>query len=316
MVTKTGSLAKTSVALACAALTMLGAAGVAACGGQGGAQSPRPDPVVTTVAGQTVRQSAVAAAAAELRLSGGKGDAAAALREAIDGSLVRAEAQRLGVSARVADVQKRRALLERQLGGAAALAQLLAKAHATDAQLQEALAAAALSEAVQNAKFPSLKPTAAQVRAFYDRRRGELFTRPAAVDLSALVVKAEKIAESAIGRLHQGRPFAEVARQFSVDPQLKDASGRMGWTLLASLPPSLRRGVEKLPVGKVSPPLPATGGWWVFEVLGRRDTKVTPFVQARAAIVTELTREKRAAALARWLAAARKASGVSPAPAP
>ena len=294
-----------------AAVTVVVAAGLVACGGSaGGGASPTADAVVARVGGREVLQSAVDLAIAEARLAGGSVAGAQALDAAIDRELVRAEAERLGLSADTAEIDRRVAAVRQQAGGEEALRAALDKIGMSDAQLRESLRAGVLREAVQDARFPGVKAGVDAVRRFYERKRDELFTESAAVKLAALVVRNEGIAGNAIKRLRQGRPFSEVSRQFSIDPQIKDAGGMLGWLDPASLPAPLRKVAERLSVGEASAPVAAPGGVWVLEVVGRRPRVVAPFASVRAQIEKGLDGRLRSAALDKWLESARKGAAI------
>jgi len=296
-----------SLAACVACLAVLAAAGLAACGGdRRDGTSASPDAVVARVDGRAIHQSAVDQARAEARFAGGADDAGKALDVAIDRELVRAEAERLGLTADEAEVESRLAAVGAQLGGEAALKAALEQAAVSEDQLRESLRAGVLRKAVQDARFPQVKAGPGAARRFYERRRADLFTEPAAVKLGAIVARNEGIAGNAIKRLRAGRPFEEVARQFSVDPELKSAGGAMGWIDPRSMPEPLGKAVARLRVGATSRPVAGPGGAWIFRVLARRPQRVVPFASARAQIQEALTGRRRAAALDKWLATTRK----------
>lgn len=289
-----------------ALVAVLAAAGLAACGGGRDGASGSPDAVVVRVDGRAIHQSAVDLARAEARFAGVGDDAGKALDAAIDRELVRAEAARLGLAVDEAEVESRVAAVGVQLGGDAALKSALKQAVMSESQFRESLRAGVLREAVQDARFPQVKAGPGAVRRFYERKRADLFTETAAVELGAIVVRNEGIAGNAVKRLRQGRPFEEVSRQFSIDPQIKDAGGMMGWVDARSLPGPLGKAVGRLRVGQISAPAAGPGGVWVFEVFARRPERVVPFAQVRVQIEDGLTGRRRSAALDKWLATARK----------
>jgi parvulin-like peptidyl-prolyl isomerase len=300
----TFTLRTTWFVLALAAV--LAAGGLAACGNDGGGASASPDAVVARVDGRAIHQSNVDQARAEARFAGAADDAGKAFDAAIERELVSAEAERLRLAADEAEVESRVAAVGAQLGGDAALQAALQKADMSVAQFRENVRAGVLREAVQDARFPQVTAGPGAARRFYERRRADLFTRPAAVKLGAIVVRNEGIAGNAIKRLRQGRPFEEVSRQFSIDPQVKDAGGMLGWLDPRSLPGPLGTAVARLAVGQLSAPVVGPGGTWVFKVLARRPERVAPFAEVRAQIEDGLSGRKRAAALDAWLATARK----------
>ena len=187
-----------------AALAVFAAVALGACGDGDGGASASPDAVVARIDGREVRQSDVDQVLAEARLTGDDGDDGAALDDAIDRELVRAEAERLGLTADEAEVESRLAAVGERLGGDAALQAGLEQAAMSEAQLRESLRIGVLREAVQDARFPDIKAEPRTVRSFYERQRADLFTTAAAVRLGAIVVRNEGIAGNAIKRLRPG----------------------------------------------------------------------------------------------------------------
>ncbi|HEX5643071.1 MAG TPA: peptidyl-prolyl cis-trans isomerase [Thermoleophilia bacterium] len=306
------SLFRTSILAALSVIVALtGAGALAACGDGGDAASPSasPDPVVLRVDGRPIRQSAIDALRAEFRLGGTEDTEARALEEAVRREVVRREAERLEVGADAGEVTARRARLVSQLGGEEALTAALAKVPITDAQLRSGLRDGVLREAVQDAKYGSLVATDAQARAYYDENRAS-FRREASAHLEMIQVRAERIGESALRRLGEGRPFDEVARQFSTDPESKAAGGDMGTVTLASLPAVLRRAVFAARPGEVTGPVEGPGGWYLIRVSELQRAGVAPFADVRPDILEELTRSRRYEALEAWLDAAREKASV------
>ena len=311
--TGTATLAALGRALAVVLLLVVlpaASALLAACGSGGGAEQGSGAEVVARVDGHDVTRAAVETVRAEARLEGREMTAAAALEEALRRELLRQEAQRLGVSAAAAAVRAREAALAARMGGEPALTAALTAAGMSRTQLRDSLRDGLLREAVRDRRFAAVRVSAAAARRFYERRRATLFTTPASVDLGAFVVRNEGIAGNALARLAAGQPFPSVARQFSVDPQLKNAGGRMGWVTAASLPAALRRAVRQLRVGEVSPPVAAPGGVWVLKLYGRRPARVVPFARVRDDLVAQLTARARDRALAAWLEKALAAARV------
>jgi parvulin-like peptidyl-prolyl isomerase len=302
----------------CLLLAALGLSLVAitltACARSGGA-SPSPssasDSVVVTVNGRPVRRSAVDAVRAELRLGGTSNTEAKAVKEAIARELVRQEAERLGVVADPAKVRARRKTMAAQVGGEAGLVAALKRVPMTEVQLQRDLEDGVLREALQDAKYPGRTATRKAARAYYERHLRQSFVRPASIRLGAIRVPAEPIAESALARLRSGRPFHEVARQFTTDLEAKANGGDLGWVLASSLPTPLRKVAAAMKTGDVSKPFAGPGGWYVLKVLGKHPARVTPFAAVERRLIEELTLLERSKALDAWLVSARSKATVA-----
>jgi parvulin-like peptidyl-prolyl isomerase len=292
----------------------LGAAVLAACDGAGGGATASPsassDPVVLLVDGNPVHRSSVDAVRAEFRLGGTPDAEARAEKEAVRRELVRREAERLGVTADPKEVASRRSVMAEQLGGEQALVSALERVPMTDEQLRSGLTDGVLREALQDAKYENIAASRAAAQAYYDGHR-TAFRRTASAHVWSIQVAAERIAKSALGRLRDGHPFAEVARQFSTDPEAKAAGGDMGVVALSSLPAPLRKAVQTTRDGQVSEPVEGLGGWYLLKATDRTPGGAAPFSQVEEEILRELTRRKRFAALEAWLDTVREAATVT-----
>lgn len=299
-----------SAALVLCALAASASATACGDGSDGPAAVASPDPVALFVDGRPVSRSAVEAVRAELRLGGGSGAVSLAEKEAVRRELLRAEAERLGVAADPDEVESRRDTLVEEAGGEEALAASLTQVPITDAQLRSGLADGVLHEAVQNARFADLSATPAEARSYYRKHR-ESFREQGSLHLYSIRVAAERIAESALERLRAGRPFAEVARQFSTDAEGKAAGGDLGVVALASLPAVFRDALEPAAPGEVTGPVQGPGGWYLLKATDVKEDRVAPFGEVRDDLVAELTRRERFRALEKWIDAARERATVT-----
>jgi hypothetical protein len=305
---------RTFILSALFALAMaLSAAVFAACGGENGAPAPastNADPVVLLVDGRPVHRSAVEAVRAEFRLGGTSDAEALAEKEAVRRELVRREAERLGVTADLDEVAFRRSAVVDRFGGEDALTAVLARVPMTDEQLRSGLTYGVLREALQDAMYEDVTAKPAAARGYYDRHRAR-FRQQASAHLWSIQVAAERIAESALGRLRSGHPFEQVARQFSRDLESKARGGDLGVIALASLPVPLREAVEGAPAGQVAGPVQGPGGWFLLKATDLKRARTLPFEEVREQILGELTSRRRFVALDAWLDSAREAATVT-----
>ncbi len=283
--------------------------GLGACGGSGNATDTG-DAVLARVNGEPVTRADVEDVRAEARLAGDEKDADAALEDAIGRALVRQEAERLGVVVSPADVDERIAAVTRRLGGEEALAQALDDADMSAEQLRRGAEYGLLRGQVRDARFGDLGVSDAAARAFYRRNLDDLFTEPAAVDLSMIVVRTKRLGEKVIDELAAGASFARVAKTYTRDPASRETGGRLGWIASASLPDPLRVAVERMTKGAVTGPVEGPMGWYVLKVHGRRSASVETFAEVEKAVRGELLLRKRTRALDRWIAAERKRAEV------
>jgi len=82
--------------------------------------------------------------------------------------------------------------------------------------------------------------------------------------------KVKKDAEEILKQLHQGAPFAMVARQFSQHPTAA-TNGDMGWINDGQLAPELNSALAKMEVGGMSEPIRSAGGYYILGLRERQE---------------------------------------------
>lgn len=136
--------------------------------------------------------------------------------------------------------------------------------------------------------------------AWYQQHLGE-FEQPAQARWEQISVRISKYPsrQAAWAALAQagnqvldGRPFAEVARQFSDAPNAADG-GLRDWTSLGSLRSEiLNQAVFTLPIGAMSPIL-EDGDWLhIVRVIDRQEARRIPFVEAQVKIREEIRKQR------------------------
>lgn len=108
--------------------------------------------------------------------------------------------------------------------------------------------------------------------------------------------KVRKDADEVERQLHQGAPFAMVARQFSQHPTAA-TGGEMGWISDGQLAPELNQALAKMSIGNISDPIRSTGGWYIIGLRERQE----PLGTKIASIPTGVTGPAGTLPLARLL---------------
>lgn len=281
---------------------VLAFAGLSACGGAGDGEDDASG-VAAKVNGVPVTQDQIDDVRAEGRLAGEEKDAEAALEDAIGREILRQEAERLGLSVDTAAIDARVADVAERLGGEEALTQALEAAAMSPEQLRRGAEHGLLREALRESRFGDLAATDAAVRTFYREHRRDLFTEPAAVRLSSILVRVEDIADEVLAKLAEGAPFAELARIYSRDAESKNEGGMLGWITEESLPAPLAIAARDLERGEVSAPVGGPGGWYVLKLHDRREAEVRPFAAVEEGLRAELDLREQVRALDAWIAA-------------
>lgn len=158
-------------------------------------------------------------------------------------------------------------------------------------QLEEGFYAGKYLEKVEK----EFKPPALEARAqeLY-RADPKTYTAPAMVELADVVVSlvgrtpqvAVARANEARAKLVAGAPLAEVARQYSDDPQVARHQGSLGWVRAQDLEePVSRAAFAMTPGNDWSQPIVTRNGVHVLRVSGKKDAKLQTFDEVKATIV-------------------------------
>lgn len=122
------------------------------------------------------------------------------------------------------------------------------------------------------------------VKAYYDANI-DRFNKPE-VHLKQIAVTSASMAQSMIDRLKQGEDFAILAKAHSADQATAARGGDRGWVHESDLP-EFGKEVFAAPEGAVLGPIEGREGFFVFQVVGKRDS--TPLEDVRPAAEAQLS---------------------------
>lgn len=98
------------------------------------------------------------------------------------------------------------------------------------------------------------------------------------VDAQVIVTATETSIREAKAKLDGGQAFNVTALDFSIDGESKEAGGEVGWVSRGELETKVADVLFSQPLGQVSEPFQATGGWYI--VLARaKETRAIDAVQ-------------------------------------
>ncbi len=108
---------------------------------------------------------------------------------------------------------------------------------------------------------------------------------------AAAEVEALKAAIDA--KLKGGASFADTAVELS-DPPMKDAKGDLGTFKAGELEAALEEPVSKLKAGETSPWVSNKNGWYLLQLVEKKDSFIRPFEDARREVEEKIFNAKRA----------------------
>jgi peptidyl-prolyl cis-trans isomerase SurA len=141
-----------------------------------------------------------------------------------------------------------------------------------------------LVEKLQQRRFGNVECSAREVEQFFQQYRDSLPPVPAQVELAHLVryvrpdsLQRSRTLELALrlrDSLLKGADFAELARRYSGDAASAAHGGELGWIERGKLLPEYERAAFGLQIGEVSAPVETPMGYYLIQVLDRRQDAV------------------------------------------
>jgi len=134
----------------------------------------------------------------------------------------------------------------------------------------------------------------------YYRENQDEFNRPEQVWARQIVVGSKEEGQRILGLLRQGRPFAAVAKEYSLSPDAEEG-GDLGFFARGQMPPEFDKVVFTLAPGRISDLVQSEYGYHIFLVEERRPAQRLTLEQARAQIRDQLLEAKQEQAYQAWL---------------
>ncbi len=182
-------------------------------------------------------------------------------------------------------------------------------------ELRRSIERSMIINRVQQAEvFSRISVTEEEARRYYDTHPNEFTTPPTLMIREILVAvktdgktfnvgldeEAKEKAESIRARILAGESFDTLAAQLS-DSSSKANSGLVGPLSPEELDPALRKLFEEMKPGDVSPVTRTAGGYQVFKLESRSETKVLSFDEARQQIANRVAMDKRRAEFNKYM---------------
>ena len=105
-----------------------------------------------------------------------------------------------------------------------------------------------------------------------------------------ILVRTEEERDQVVAALAEGREFADVAREFSIDGSAQQG-GDLGWFAAGVMIPDFQAAVEALEPGQVSEPVQTRFGWHVIKLLEERTASAPALDEVRDDLIAQIQRE-------------------------
>lgn len=266
------------------------------------AQAALVDGVAAVVDGRVITRSEVSDSVALAKRTGLRGgdEERDALEELIERSLVEAEARRLGVEVTDAEVEQAVSEIRSRNGldPEAFRAALAGQGMEWDVYLAEVRAQILRMKLAGRVLRSKLEVGDEALREFYLKNVADFCESDSLrlYHIQASGPEGRARAEEIRARVAAGEDPEKVAR----DGEAVGA-GDMGYVLVHNLSEDVRRALEKIPTGGVTPVVEMQGSCNLFFVADRKDGRVRPFEEVREQVRERYFREKEQELYRTWI---------------
>ncbi len=154
-----------------------------------------------------------------------------------------------------------------------------------------------LAQAMVREQIAGLQVTDAELAAAYDER-----VPPHQFKLAHILVAEQATALAVLEQLKQGRPFAELAKRYSIDADNRQRGGSLGTMLMDQLPTEMGAAVRHLKPGEhATQPVQTPQGWHILQLQGLEPLAQRPTLEtARVWLHPQIVHAKVEAQQKQW----------------
>lgn len=168
-----------------------------------------------------------------------------------------------------------------------------------------------MAEKLQAKLAEQLQVTDEEVAKAYEQvKLRQILVRPKSTsesDTRAALARARDL----VKRIRDGADFAQVAKEHSDDELTRESGGELGFVGHDVLPEAVDAVAWELEPGAVSDPIETDEGYYIIQVVERREASGEEFEKAKPDLVEQIRQEKADEHFARWFADLRNSAEVS-----
>jgi parvulin-like peptidyl-prolyl isomerase len=235
------------------------------------------------------------------------------LSHMIDNKIITQEAKKENIKITPSEVDTRIDEIKKSFPSEKDFFEALAKQKISMGELRNILEQQLTAEALFKKLTSNVTISEAEVKAYYDEHKKE-FVQPEQIHLRHILVKTEQEANNIYEQLKEGKDFAALAKEYSIDTPTKDKGGDLGWISKASLVPDLTKAADALKDNEFSKPVKSPFGYHIIEKLGTRPSKELSFDEVKTTLTAQLLRNKQAQSLEKWFKEKKEQSKITPNP--
>jgi peptidyl-prolyl cis-trans isomerase C len=231
------------------------------------------------------------------------------LVQLIDRELIHGEARRLNIEVTEADIDVALQAYRQDYSGAGFETMLEERGITLQDWREELKDSLIMEKLLEEAVYSRVDVIDQEVDSYYKANRKQ-FNRPAQVRARQILVADEAGGQEVLSLLREGRPFAEVAAEYSMSPDAEQG-GDLGFFARGEMPPEFDEIVFDLPVNHLSDLVKSDYGYHIFLVEEKRKAARLKKQEASDEIRAILESQKKEVVYLDWLQEMRARAVIS-----
>jgi parvulin-like peptidyl-prolyl isomerase len=162
---------------------------------------------------------------------------------------------------------------------------------------------------IKRVVIPQINISDEELKNYYVSHQ-ENFTKPTQYKVQQITVKTMDYAQDILNNLQNGADFSWLAKNRSVDPAASEG-GDLGWINKAEMPEPVRKIIDTLKPGDISPIVKVDSQYSVIQLLDRKEGEVEEFDMVKTAVYRAAFEEQMNALLNNYINQLKKDSVIA-----
>ncbi|MFZ5967918.1 MAG: foldase protein PrsA [Bacillota bacterium] len=226
-----------------------------------------------------------------------KQNGAQVLDALITEKIIELEAQKQNIKVTEADLEKEIQEIKDYYGGEDTFNQALASAGYSIEDVKKDMK---INVEIEKLLEPSITITEDEMKQYFDDNK-ETFAQQEQVKASHILVDSVEKAQEVKKKLTEGKDFAELAKEYSLDTGNKDQGGELGYITKGQMVPEFENAVFSMKVGEISDPVKTEFGYHIIKVEDIKQAKEANYEESKDKIKDILMGQKIPTVYDTWI---------------